>query len=172
MFYVIQWLATYDSGEQHLRGPYMVEKGERNGKTTLEWGTGGYMPWPENADVLATYSCEWDEAEIRFYKEFYPITPSDPIYSQGWVAPNGLFYPCSYGEHDRLATRITACLMEMLGSTRFLEEQGWLRITSSSVGYTKQPPPTPEQLNTLVDLASQSDDWKDNLLDFVQLHSD
>ena len=127
MLYVIRWEVTPATSEQpaYVRGPFLVER-EGN---KLWWLHGGYMSWPENAEILAEYDYDNDhieDAEIRFYREFHlPITALK--LSEGWLSPEGEFYPCDYGEHEGLATRITAVRYGALTGAEALRRQ-WIKV--------------------------------------------
>ncbi len=158
---VITWMETPANKTMapRLRGPYLVEKGRRKGEETLEWGSGGYMSWPKNANILYEYDVEESElAELMFLREYKPAKPSKLVASEGWLSPRGEFYACGYGGHDGLATRITATLWATLGSTQLLEQYGWVRVRKGgsriSAGYTAGRALTEAQEQVIEQLAN------------------
>jgi len=49
--------------------------------------------------------------------------------SAGWLAPDGLFYPCENAGHDRLATELAFEIYNSTGGTQTLEKNNWVRIS-------------------------------------------
>jgi len=108
---------------------------------------------PDNREDLAVI----EELIINEAKRNKPI--SKLAVSAGWLSPQGQFYPCGYREHSDLAECICKALLSKLQDSRYLEENGWIRVTTDGHirGYSTA---TSKQVKTLMDiylLAAKSD---------------
>lgn len=73
------------------------------------------------------------------------LLASVPVQADGWLSPEGVYYPCGFGNHDEAAREIAG-----VSSSYCLEERGWLHITDSQLwleGALTQP-----QIDTLFDM--------------------
>ncbi len=55
----------------------------------------------------------------------HPVTP-EPNY--GYIAPDGRFLRCAYGQHSELARKIVGCMEDIKDAQRYLEDCGWAVI--------------------------------------------
>lgn len=64
----------------------------------------------------------------------------------GWLAPDGKFYPCAYGEHNELAWRLDMYSREM-------EQLGWIKVQEGKFfwDYTRPFSPTQPQIDAVFD---------------------
>jgi hypothetical protein len=162
-FYAITWLSVPANPECLPRqvGPVLVQRQRNN----LLWLNGSHCNWPKNAEILKTYRHQdWERALLAFYRD-YPAKKSPPIFSAGWVAPDGSFYPCESWGHDSLAERLSANHYKSLDGVRCLEPAGWCRVyLNGIVGNEKTE--TQAQIDTLFDLSEvkgSSKEWKNYL---------
>lgn len=78
--------------------------------------------------------------------------PTDvPMQYDGWLAPNGLFYPCGYYGHSSCADEIGETQGIADCSVWKLEQRGYLHISDERVR-NADTRPTQAQLNTLWDM--------------------
>lgn len=80
---------------------------------------------------------EWDRLEIEFIKKYFPLKPSEPKESAGWLSPDGKFYPCKYHEHRGLAKSLSAHYYNDIDNgERKLETEGWIKVYADGLlGY-------------------------------------
>jgi hypothetical protein len=71
--------------------------------------------------------------------------------SEGWLAPDGTYYPCASSEHDSAARSITAVLFRSWDGTRMLEDKGWMRVCEGYILYDHNKV-TQRQIDTIFDL--------------------
>jgi hypothetical protein len=63
-------------------------------------------------------------------KEFLPTAV--PVQEDGWLSPEGAYYPCGYGRHYRAA-------MEIAGVDPYdLGKRGWVHISDSVIWLEKE----------------------------------
>lgn len=63
-----------------------------------------------------------DVTSMAYYtKKGHAINPMLISKESGWLAPDGTFYPCEYGYHEKWAEQNGLSTMQM-------EKQGWLRL--------------------------------------------
>lgn len=122
--------------------PYKISDTE----VDFYWNTGPSrcMLTMDNIEILHDYgevsrkSRRLDKVDLHFLKTYYPAEPCEPkpdenghFYS--WIAPNGDFYYCRYGDHDSTARTIYANLYdEVLSGYEAREEllKTWVRLSS------------------------------------------
>ena len=80
--------------------------------------------------------------------EFNPTTPRQ---TDGWLSPEGVFYACGWGRHERCARHIIGDQKTTYGATDYLESHGWLHISEMDIVNTYVRP-TQDQQNTLFDM--------------------
>lgn len=164
-YLAVQWLETpaNPTMEPFINGPHLVRKQGNN----LIWMGGGWMPWPDNAEIVKVYPFRnAEKAELAFLRD-RPMPSTAVKRYQGWLSPEGKFYPCEYAGHSGLARRLTAHLFNSLDGEELIETT-WLRIHYD--GYTSVwclRELTQAQRDTLFDLATAegSDDvWSMNIM--------
>lgn len=133
---------------------------EKNPEKLHWFGGPSYMMIGNDVEIYDEFLVEefsWaedpeDEIELAYYRKWCPPKKTD-LSATGWIAPNGDFYGCAYGEHDRVAKQIVAVVYDDLYlSTRKLEEKGWLRIQDGFV-YGHDVDPTQAQIDTAWDIS-------------------
>lgn len=93
---------------------------------------------------------------------------------QGWISPQGKFWPCDYGGHWNEAVTIIKCYGYPIGENedpeRFLELHGWLHLWSS--GFFEVKRLTKAQQSTLLDLQGGNDyaPWVQENNDTIKAH--
>ena len=94
----------------------------------------------------------------------YAITPTK---TEGWIAPNGRFYPCKFREHLELAERLSVVYYGTTDGPRDLEKHGWIKVyLDGRTNSTTDDRCTQKQLDTLfwlTDALTVDDEWKENL---------
>ena len=61
--------------------------------------------------------------------EFVAVPESKKIETKlGWLAPDGRFFGCDYGEHKSLARRIVGEIQDISDPEQYLEGLGWAKI--------------------------------------------
>lgn len=130
----------------------------------LHWFGGmSYCHRTPDMKILAIYPLPEDytyEDEDRIEVEFYQtINPAQPgiLGKDGWLAPDGRFYPCQYGEHYSVAKALVAKHFETISSTAddVLMQAGWRRLQNGHLAAPvtfKAPPPTQKQIDAIYDL--------------------
>ncbi len=75
-------------------------------------------------------------------KRFPPA--GSPVQEDGWLSPDGVYYPCGFYNHS-------AAAMEIAGvDSSDLEERGWLHISDSRIWLQRGL--TQRQVDTLFDM--------------------
>jgi hypothetical protein len=96
---------------------------------------------------------ETERANIGLEVEVEPPLPPPPdpqsaiTQDEGWLSPEGKFYPCAYGEHINLATRLGLNSIQM-------EKTGWLKVQQGKVFFSDlfgQTEPTQSQRDKVFD---------------------
>jgi hypothetical protein len=112
-------------------GPTLCQLQYKDAEQTeiiVRWPSGGYMHLPEDVRLVEGFEAkDWEAAELYYYRKYTQLK-AGVVASEGWLSPEGLFYPCGYGGHDSLATRITAVRYGTLNGTKALGRLGWLRL--------------------------------------------
>ena len=86
-----------------------------------------------------------------------PLLPVPPSQSRnGWIAPDGLYYPCEYSGHIRAAMRLAKEEYQ-------LDDLGWVKVSDATdpeswdhnrPSIFSKKDPTQAQLNTILDLCT------------------
>ncbi len=89
--------------------------------------------------------------------EFYRTFPPEPstIDIDGWLSPQGIFYPCAARGHDRFARHLTGAFYGSLEGTPLLERQGWVRVTTGMFLWARDQQPTMAQYEAACDLLNR-----------------
>lgn len=108
-----------------------------------------------------------------------PPKPSDTVYAigvleskHGWLAPDGIFYPCKYGDHEWFSTN------EHLPTVRFVPEKsrsydtdgqllqrcGWIQVTKCRFNH-------PRHLSIDDDFPVPKEQFK-TINDYLSLHNE
>lgn len=105
-----------------------------------------------------------DALEIQFVQDFPPKTGLE---AEGWLLPDGKFFPCLPAEHDSMANYIYKYVYrkvpydyEEVSFIKHVENLGWIRITRNFAATPEDKMPTNEQIETLYDLYILSDSEK------------
>lgn len=104
-----------------------------------------------------------DAVEAAFYREFYPIAPSEPSASSGWLAPTGEFYACRREQHEFLATILCAHVYGTPEGLYRLVRAHWIKLDEliGVVDLHRQRRVTQAQIDTIGRLAEAGpDDWQ------------
>jgi hypothetical protein len=68
------------------------------------------------------------------YIDYVPLKPiPDDVeegWVSGWISPSGDFYHCNYSDHMNLASRLFYYDIIEDDDERYLEEQGWIKISA------------------------------------------
>ncbi len=121
-----------------------------------------------------------DTAWLKFYLD-HPLVPIDadkhPEASDGWLSPQGTFYPCDYGAHDATARYLSAQYYKKLDGEISLERYGWAKvfgrglIRSQTWGERRELKLTEVQEDTLRKLATVGDEeWQYGILQAIELY--
>ena len=73
-----------------------------------------------------------------------------------WIAPDGTCYTCPPYVHDSLARKLTVVLYGNMEGTKYLESQGWIRLSEGIGG--REKPPTQAQADTIFQIVQATDD--------------
>lgn len=151
----------------------------------IRWYTITETPMPHiwYVNVLADYGRVAYNDALVCYLEDYPIKPSEPSPTFGWISPEGHWYPMGVNGHDHLAVSLVymrhdAVLKESEAREALLAD-GWCMLTQYAIpvfGATfqnKRPKPTKEQIETLVTLAPLYTNAAitNNIRRFIHAHS-
>jgi len=137
---------------------------------TSSWASGDY-------EILR----EWfgddpDAYELAYYLEYFNDIQAvtEPVQSEGWLAPDGKFFVCQYGQHASLAYPLHARYYNELGSNRELDKHGWAKVTWDGSIYADDTRTlTPEQVSTVAWLRQVGNNqWKDTLAQSVLILTD
>lgn len=93
----------------------------------------------------------WEAVEVQFARDNPPQT--GVCDSPGWLAPDGVFYPCCSWEHDSMAWflyRYVYGRNPETTPTREFEKLGWIRIYDNV--FVNRQPLTQPQIDTLGEL--------------------
>ena len=135
---------------------YTIGMEGKHYKTLKVYRVTDFMQAPgEHEDILDMRVQAEDTIEKLFLKEFHQPQAEVAKQSAAWIAPDGMFYPCRYNEHDSLATRLSVWFYDVLSGTALLEEKRWIRLeTSGAINYLGKYKNrlTQAQMNTLSDL--------------------
>ena len=178
----------YDMIAVKLDGIISLARLEPDEPDMFYWGYGGTKWVLRSTEVLEhlgkVCSDDYDkqrEIELNFYKKYHPIKAS-LVSSAGWLAPDGKFFPCNYGQHDGLAFVIAINYYNSLGGVRKLEEMGWVLVMDEgyvvtvSRGRDTEFQMTQKQLDTLFDLSQLPENpkhplFKDNILRNAEMYA-
>jgi len=140
--------------------PSLMELSERTGwlhYLGMPQNIGPYNP--EYHEIVLDYGeVEWNDIdayealEVRYAHDYPPeIGLRD---SEGWLAPDGKFFPCRSWEHDSTAFHVYRYVYDKAPSSSAvseMEQRGWVRIYANVFRNKKEL--TQAQLDTLWDLA-------------------
>lgn len=87
-----------------------------------------------NEDIYGTEPIESNHKPVDV-----PVTPAPITTKYGWIAPDGRYFKCDYGEHSYLANKICGDIQRIDNPERHLEDLGWAKIlrgTESRKRYT------------------------------------
>lgn len=62
-----------------------------------------------------------------------PATPAPVTTKFGWIAPDGRYFKCDYGEHSHLARKICGEIHKINDPERHLEDMGWAKVLSGTL---------------------------------------
>jgi hypothetical protein len=96
---------------------------------TLYNMAGGHCTVTKNVEIIETVEVE-DFDDLDYSKTALCSAPDDSM--DGWLEPNGKYYPVNYGGHDGFAEMI------LKKSVRELEEGGWVRCHNKNI-HSKKP---------------------------------
>lgn len=91
----------------------------------------------------------------------------------GWLAPDGVFYPCEFFEHDKIVWDVTVNYYGESKTSTYIEDRGWIRLSRGMNSSLSRITPTQKQLDILYDLLTTlSDEAYDNVQEtiFVMEH--
>lgn len=122
--------------------------------------------WPEYHEGISEVNfrkineeiCGTDPIKSNHSPLNVPIEKPKPVTKWGWLAPDGRFFRCDYGEHSHLATKIVGDIEKIANPERHLEEMGWAKILSGvagkryAIGMGIDKKLTDKQLKTLQDM--------------------
>lgn len=82
----------------------------------------------------------------------------------GWLSPQGRFFPCLPREHDKLAAQLAARFYDSDCGTRTLEQENWIRVCNGFFRWAEDYEPSHVQYeaacemvpNALSDIEHQS----------------
>lgn len=144
----------------HWHGPVLMYTNDRK---TFYWHTStmSYMTLSSDAvEVLKVYDrIEGDDYERIEQIEIEFVTDNPPRVaiedSAGWLASDGTFYPCDYGDHGDLAIDLLKLhhandSKSGYRSAASLEKLGWCRVDAEYI--SPMDDLTQQQLTTLVQL--------------------
>lgn len=134
------FIAMYSAGpnSDHMVGPallstyYPVVEGAGNSSIERVYHHDGptWMPLIAGEyEVLRVFrpGTQYISALLALYEQYGP-EPEAPCRSAGWIAPNGAFYPCDYGNHRSTAYAITMKLWRSEGGEKELNQKRWLML--------------------------------------------
>ena len=96
--------------------------------------------------------------------------------SAGLLSPSGLFYPCEFGNHDKLSDQIVSYLgldIDNVGNAQaYLENTGWIHVAKTGCALYFNNKPTQCQLDSLMDIYNIAFDekYKTNIMNFINSH--
>lgn len=61
-----------------------------------------------------------------------PVAPASIVTKFGWIAPDGRYFKCDYGEHSHLARKICGEINKINDPERHLEDMGWAKVLSGT----------------------------------------
>lgn len=154
-------IIRYRHGDRIL-GPHMVRIAikAKDGRRDLYWGSSGISGYGIAVEDIIEICHEYGRFEAPLNAR-HPLTRYDPPFemaeaadsdfdlryppqpdwrykaSEGLISPDGLFYPCAYGEHTFLIHRLARLYYDYdgnyLAEDVMVKEHGWL-ITRNSPG--------------------------------------
>lgn len=156
-------MRTYHVIEMDGKRSLVAQKSGQPSDRLYWFGGISYMCMGDRVTIIHTFDPtddydREDEIEIAFWHDWNPPAAGD-VAKHGWLSPDGIFYPCRYGEHDSAAKQIAASKYNTLESTQYLETQKWLRVQDGNVVWSgnEQPPATQPQLDKLWDISELPD---------------
>lgn len=159
-YLAVEWM-EWAGNDQPRRptGPHLVRAmPDLSGK--VHWGDGpSYRTFGKEDEVrivkdygIQKHDFWYAEAYALFMQDNPPASDADYKRSEGWLSPEGIFYPCPYGAHTNLAYDLCAYLgfvgdEEESNPEERLRLRGWVCVRLNHLGSDKMP--TDEQVTAI-----------------------